>query len=260
MLSLFTELGERFLTIALMYARIVPIFVFFPLFTSNVLGSLLIRNALIFLIIIGLWPLLEASLTLSVLSPIENAGLMAKELIIGASIGLTLALPFWIFSALGAYIDTARGASMGSLIDPTNGQESTEAANFINFCVLVAYLEIGGMRFFLETLAQSYQTIGLMQGFTINLQVLVLFLGQIIIEGFIVAAPILLMLLLTECLLGMFSRFTPQLNAFSLSLTIKSVIAFFVLMMYFWQVLPEKLLIFMGNYPSLHFLQGVGGK
>jgi type III secretion system export apparatus protein len=259
MLSLLTELQERFVMIALMYARIVPIFVFFPLFTSNVLGSLLIRNALILLIIIGLWPVFETNLSLSALNDMDYAVLVAKEGIIGASIGLTLALPFWIFSALGAYIDTARGASMGSLIDPTSGQESTEAANFINFCVLVVYLEIGGMRFFLETLAQSYQTIGLMQGFTINLEVLVLFLSQIITEGFIVAAPILLMLLLTECLLGMFSRFTPQLNAFSLSLTIKSVIAFFVLLMYFWQVLPEKLLIFMGNYPGLHFLHGAGG-
>ena len=256
MLSLFNELQDRFMAIALFYARIVPIFFFLPILNSNVLGSILIRNALIFLIIIGLWPVLETSLPLSELEPIGFAALVIKEGLIGASLGLILSLPFWIFSALGAYIDVARGASMGSLIDPTNGQESTEAANYINFCVLIVYLEIGGMRYFLETLAQSYQLIGISHGFTLKLDGIIFFLGQIITQGFILAAPILLMLLLTECLLGLFSRFTPQLNAFSVSLTIKSVIAFFVLMMYFWQVLPEKLHIFMDHYSNLHLVTG----
>jgi type III secretion protein T len=259
MLSLITELQERFTTIAFMYARIVPIFVFLPILNSNVLGGLLVRNAIIFLIVIGLWPALELNLSISSLEPAEYSILIVKEGMVGAALGLILALPFWIFSAFGAYIDVARGASMGSLIDPTNGQESTEAANYINFCVLIVYLEIGGMQYFLETLLKSYQIIGVTQGFNVNLEAIALFLGQIVTQGFILAAPILLMLLLTECLLGLFSRFTPQLNAFSISLTIKSVIAFFVLMMYFWQVTPEKLHIFMDDYSSLQMLQG-GGK
>ncbi|MCD6027535.1 MAG: hypothetical protein K0R08_2054 [Solimicrobium sp.] len=258
MLSLFAEWQDRMTTIALMYARIVPIFILFPILNSNVLGSILIRNVVIFLIVIGLWPVLETNIPVSFLNPGDYSVLVMKEVAVGASIGFTLALPFWIFSALGAYIDVARGASMGSLIDPTNGQESTEAANFINFCVLVAYLEIGGMRYFLETLLQSYEMIGITQGFALNIEGIILFLGEIITQGFILASPVLLMLLMAECLLGLFSRFTPQLNAFSISLTIKSVMAFFILSMYFWQVLPEKLLIFMDDYYGLHFFQGGG--
>jgi type III secretion protein T len=256
MLSLFFEVQDRLTIIGLMFARITPIFLLLPFLNTSAISNILIRNALILFIIIGLWPTLDVALPLSGLSPIDYAALALKEALIGASIGLTLALPFWIFSALGAYIDVARGASMGSLIDPTSGQESTEAANLINFCVVVAYLELGGMRYMLEALVQSYQTIGILQGFTVNIGGIASFLSQIITQGFILAAPILLMLLLTECLLGLFSRFTPQLNAFSISLTIKSVIAFFILLMYFWQVLPEKLLIFMDDYSSLHLLYG----
>lgn len=256
MLNLFIELNDRLTIIVLMYARITPVFLALPFLNASAIGSIVVRNGLIFAVIIGLWPTLDITLALSGLPPIDMAALALKEALVGAGLGLTLALPFWIFSAVGAYIDVARGASMGSLIDPTSGQESTEAANLINFCVVVAYLELGGMRYMLEALVQSYQTVGIDQGFSLNLESMILFLGQVITQGFIIASPILLMLLLTECLLGLFSRFTPQLNAFSVSLTIKSVIAFFILSVYFWQVLPEKLLIFMDDYSSLHILYG----
>lgn len=257
MFSLLIELQDRLGVIALMYARITPIFLLLPFLNTSAINNILIRNALIFTVIIGLWPMLNITISsVSSLSLFELSALALKEALVGLSVGLVLALPFWIFSALGAYIDVARGASMGSLIDPTSGQESTEAANLINFCVVVAYLELGGMQYMLEALIHSYQAIGITQGFSINFNGLASFLGQIITQGFVLAAPILLMLLLTECLLGLFSRFTPQLNAFSISLTIKSVIAFFILSMYFWQVLPEKLNIFMDDYSNLHLLTG----
>lgn len=258
MLGLFIELQDRLAIITLMYARIVPIFLLLPIFNNSAISAIVVRNSIIFVIIIGLWPSIDTALSVSTLALGDIGALMLKEGLIGLSIGLTLALPFWIFGALGAYIDVARGASMGSLLDPTSGQESTEAANLINFCVVVAYLELGGMRYFLNMLFQSYQTFGLMQGFTTNLEGMASFLGQIITQGFVLASPILLMLLLTESLLGLFSRFTPQLNAFSISLTIKSVIAFFILSMYFWQVLPEKILIFMDDYSGLRLLYGGG--
>lgn len=256
MLSLFVELQDRVATITLMYARILPIFLLLPVFNTSAISSIIVRNSLMFVIIIGLWPSIDTTLPISTLDLGAIGALTFKEGLIGLSLGLALALPFWIFSALGAYIDVARGASLGNLIDPTSGQESTEAANLINFCVIVVYLELGGMRYFMETLFQSYQTMGLTQGFTINIGSVISFLSHVITEGFILASPILLMLLLSECLLGLFSRFTPQLNAFSVSLTLKSVIAFFILLMYFWQVFPEKLLIFMSDYSSLQILYG----
>lgn len=254
MLSLFLEWQERLTTIGLMYARILPIFILLPFLNTGIISSVVVRYSLIFVITIGIYPAIDTNILLTNLNPIEYGVMILKETVIGATIGITLALPFWIFSAVGSYIDVARGASMGSLIDPTNGQESTEAANLINFCVIVTYLEFGGMHYLLETLVQSYQTIGLAQNFAFNLERIFLLLGEIIKQGFILASPILLMLLLTESLLGLFSRFTPQLNAFSISLTIKSIIAFFILSMYFWQVLPEKLTIFKTDYSSLNLI------
>jgi type III secretion protein T len=146
---------------------------------------------------------------------------------------------------------------MGSLMDPTSGQESTEIQNFINFCICVMYLEFGGLNIILNTLVQSFQHIGLTQNFEVHLDSIAPFLGQIFAHGFVLAAPILITLLITEALLGLLSRFTPQLSAFSVAMTIKSVIAIFILSLYFWQVAPDRLQSMTHEYASWSFLKGV---
>lgn len=252
----FFEWQERLITISLMYARILPIFLLLPILNSGVISSIVVRNAIIFVIIIGLWPVLNPDISLTHLSPADYGILAAKEVIVGASIGFVLALPFWIFSAMGSYIDVSRGAATGSLIDPTNGQESTEIANFVNFCVCIAFLELDGMNIILEALIYSYQEVSFIKDFSINIDAMIGFLGEMIKHAFVLASPVILVLLLSECLLGLFSRFTPQLNAFSISLTIKSVIAIFILTIYFWHTLPDILPQLTTQYSQFHLLEG----
>ena len=256
-LSLFAEWQQNLPIIALVYARILPIFMLLPIINTSVISSNFVRHAVIFIIIVGIWPaIIDKDFSLPELNYFNYFALVIKEALVGATIGFTLALPFWIFNAMGAYIDVARGASMGNLIDPTNGQESTESANFINFCVCIVYFQLGGFRLLLETLVSSYHQIGLIQGFKINPASFFTFLPKIMEQGFILASPVLLMLLLTEALLGVLSRFTPQLNAFSVSLTVKTFLAFFVLSLYFWQSLPDRLDSFMGESTHLIMLNG----
>lgn len=257
MLHLLLEWQDRLTTVLLMFARIGPIFFILPVLNNSVLANGLIRNAVIFAIIIGLWPVINTSHPVPELNSIAYVALAFKEVLIGCSIGFTLSLPFWIFNALGAYIDVARGSSMGSLLDPTSGQESTEMQNFINFCVCVMYLQLGGMHIILEALVQSYANISLSQGISVNLDVVLPFLGQLFARGFVLAAPVLLTLLLTESLLGLLARFTPQLSAFSVAMTIKSSVAIFVLSLYFWHMVPDQLPQFMIEYSHWEILKAV---
>jgi len=257
MLSLYLELQERLAVVALMYARIVPIFVILPVLNNGVISNMVVRNSIIFAIIVGIWPVVDTGTMTIQLGSLNYVALAAKEVMIGTGMGFVLALPFWIFSALGSYIDVARGSSMGSLIDPTSGQESTEMSNFISFCVCVMYLQLGGLKIMLSMLVQSYQNIGLDDGIRVNIDVALQFLGELFAHGFILAAPVLLTLLLTECLLGLLSRFTPQLSAFSVAMTIKSTIAIFILSLYFGYMLPDQLPQFMEKYAHWNLIEGV---
>jgi type III secretion protein SpaR/YscT/HrcT len=260
MINLFFEWQDRLTTITLIYARIVPIFLIVPVLSSGVLANMLIRNGIIFAIIIGLWPTLDTAMPVLQSSLIDYLVLATKETMVGASIGFILAVPFWIFNAFGSYIDVARGSSMGAMMDPTSGQESTEVQNFINFCVCAMYLQLGGMKVILEALVQSYQHIGLKQGISVNMDFVIPFLCQVFNNGFVLAAPVLLALLLTEALLGLLSRFTPQLSAFSIAMTIKSTIALVILSLYFFQVMPDRLLDYMHGYSHWNLLDGVDFK
>lgn len=260
MLNLVLEFQDRLVLISLMYARIVPIFMLLPVLNSGVLANMLIRNATILAIIIGIWPAVNPDVMLSQFNAFDLLGLAFKEALVGTSIGLVLSMPFWIFSAIGSYIDVARGASMGSLIDPTSGQESTETSNFINFCVCAMYMQLGGLKLLLDSLVQSYQRIGLTEGFTINVETVFPYLGRLFEQGFVLASPVLLALLLSEALLGLLSRFTPQLNAFSVSMTIKSTIAIFILSLYFGYMMPDQLPQMMHEYAGWNILDGVHKK
>jgi len=258
--DLLLELQQKLPTMLLMYARITPIFLILPILNNSVLSNVVIRNATILAIAIGLWHTVDVADKTPVpgLNELDFLFLVFKEILVGSSIGFVLALPFWIFNAVGAFIDLARGSSMGSMLDPTSGQESTEMQNFINYCVCVVFLELGGFKVLLHTLVTSYQNIGLSDGFTVNLDFVLPFIAQVFEEGFVFSSPVLLSLLLVECLLGLLARFTPQLNAFSVSMTIKSVIALFILSLYFWQFLPDKTLEYVNEYSQWHLLQGRG--
>ncbi len=64
---------------------------------------------------------------------------------------------------------------------------------------------------------------------------------QVLMQNSIMlAAPIMLVMMTAEMLLGVFARYCPQLNPFSLSLTVKSTIAFIVFLFYGFQALTEK--------------------
>ena len=254
---IFLEIHEKLITIGLLYARIIPIFLIMPILNSGVLSSMMIRNSIIMAIIIGLWPVIDTTLPALQLDLIDIAVLVFKELLVGAALGFVMALSFWIFNGIGAFIDVARGSSMGSLIDPTNGQESTELQNFINFSVCAMYMQLGGMKLLLIALVQSFKNVGLTQNFELQVDAIAPFLGQVFAQGFVLAAPVLLTLLMTEALLGLLSRFTPQLSAFSVSMTVKSIIAIFVLSLYFFQVAPDRLTGMMHEYASWSFVKGV---
>lgn len=63
------------------------------------------------------------------------------------------------------------------------------------------------------------------------------FLGRLVAAALALASPLICVFLLMEILLGILSRYAPQMNAFSLALTIKSLLAFLMLLIAFQPLL-----------------------
>ncbi|TKI05078.1 type III secretion system export apparatus subunit SctT [Martelella alba] len=218
-------------------ARIMPSFFLLPFFNHSVISNT-IRMPVIMLTGLSLWPhpIDMAPLTLGG----EFMRILAREFFIGLLLGMVFALPFWVMHGIGSVIDNQRGATISSTLDPVSGVDTSELANLFHLFAGVLFLVGGGLSVMLEAFARSYQLCDPLLGCSPPIRPVLGLLSALMLKVMVLASPVLAALLLSEILLGLLSRFAPQMNAFSISLTVKSMIAFFILLLYFSPLLPEK--------------------
>ncbi|CCG86234.1 type III secretion system export apparatus subunit SctT [Erwinia piriflorinigrans] len=235
--ALYLNFQHGVLIFAMAYARLAIVFYLLPVLGERVLSNLIIKNTIIGLIIIGLWPSFA-----QVLNPEQGwIILLVKESVIGLMLAITLCVPFWMVIDLGELLDNQRGATISDSIDPVNGVQSSTLSGFLNFAFGAIFFASGGMHLLMEVLVQSYQVFPRGSSLVdfhwaeVGNLLMVLAKGSIML-----AAPTLIVMMVAEILLGVFARFCPQLNPFSLSLTIKSFIAFTVFLFYGFQAVSQK--------------------
>lgn len=219
-------------------ARLAPVFFMLPFFNSSVLGGAA-RNAVIMIVAMGFWPVpVEAMAEIEMFSYLAAIG---RELFIGLILACLLCWPFWVFHAVGNFIDNQRGATLSSTIDPANGVDTSELANFFNFFAAVVYLHSGGLMLFAEVVNDSYRLCDPLQECAFSTAPLLSMLNEMTTRMAVIASPVIAVMLLSEFTLGLLSRFAPQLNAFSVALTVKSLVAVTVLLIYFGPLLPDAI-------------------
>lgn len=238
-ISLFFDLHSWLAGAVICFARLAPIFFMLPFLNSKALTGAP-RNAVIILVGMALWP--YTADTLPRLDSLGFYALLLREAGVGVILGCLLSWPFWVMHAMGNLLDNQRGAMFSSTVDPANGDDTSEMANFLYLFAAVIYLEGGGMAMVVETLATSYQLCSPVQSCEWHVEPLINLLDPLISKTLIISAPVVATLLLTEGLLGLLARFAPQMNAFSVSLTIKSAVALLVLLLYFSPILPHEIM------------------
>lgn len=235
--ALYLNFQHSVLTFVMVYARLAIVFYMLPALGERVLSNLIIKNTIIALTIIGLWPSLS-----TVIEPEQGwLIILVKEFVVGLILAITLCIPFWIVTGLGEILDNQRGATISDSIDPVNGVQSSILSGFLSFAFGTIFFVSGGMLKLMEVMVQSYQM--LPRGSTldgIHWEHAGVLLQLLMLNSILLAAPIMLVMMTAEMLLGVFARYCPQLNPFSLSLTVKSAIAFIVFLFYGFQALTEK--------------------
>lgn len=249
MQSIYGSFEQLMMTGAIGYARIAPVFYLLPFLNDRVVVGTVLKNTIIFAVIIGLWPAF----------PTWPAGsgfsawlwMAVNEAAVGFMLGVMLALPFWAASAIGELIDNERGATMADSIDPASGVEASVTAPFVTMFYAVGFLQNDGMHKVVQVLHNSYRyvDVGKLIDVQIELSRIGMMLTDVMCKGLELAAPVLIIMFLSDALLGLFSRFCPQLNAFSLSTSIKSLIAFSVFLLYFALAVPPSLNELMSWHP-----------
>lgn len=211
-------------------SRIFPIFSIIPFLSNNILSPT-IKFPLSLFIAMGVWP--YDAYELPQLESMGYLVILLKEVIIGLMIALFISLPFCVLQITGNIIDNQRGATLSSSIDPINGIDTSELANFFNLFAVTLFLANDGVITTLEIYHHSYR---LWLPFSMkfpSISNILTFISYAISKAVMLASPLIIIFLFTEIMLGLLGRYAPQLNPFSIALTVKSLICFTILMIYF---------------------------
>ncbi len=225
--SLLGGFFDQALVLAVAVTRVAATFLLLPIFTPEFVPAL-VRNSLFVgfaLIVIALQPDLAA---LRMTMP-QWVGLFAREAIIGIVIGFFFGTILWVFDAAGRIIDAKSGASMAQVVDPLSGETTSLNGAFLGRLANFVFMFSGGLLLLVTTITASYAI------FPISPAAPRLVMGETsLFEGefsrfmglsITFAAPALVLLTVVEGGMGLINRFAPQLNVFSLTLSIKSWLA-----------------------------------
>lgn len=221
--------ASQLVAFMLVIARVAPLFIFAPLFSSKML-PFRIRGIVAVAIAIGMAPMAlgDGNPPLDALGIFE---LLLKELIVGMAFAFTIGVLFYALQAAGGFLDTIVGFAFGASVDPISGNQGTVLGQFYGLIGVAIFVAIGGVDMVLQGLGHTYQLVPLLEFPKLDALldgVWGSFVG-IFTAALQIIAPVLLALVLTDLGFGLITRVVPQLNVFSVGMPAKVLVAFFLI-------------------------------
>ena len=220
--------GEHVAAFFIVLARVTPLFLVAPLFSSKMIPKR-VRGVVAVALAVGLTPVATRGVHVPT-EPLAIAGLIVQSMLVGFAFAFVVATVFAALSHAGAIIDGIAGFSFGSLVDPINGAQSGVITHFYNIVGLMIFITIGGDAWMLRGVARTFAIVPLTKGPQIDSLVATASsaFGQMFVGAVELAAPAMLALLITDVAFGMVSRVVPQLNVFAVGFPMKIGVALLV--------------------------------
>ncbi len=200
--------------------------------------------------------------TLAYASLTAYAILIAKELLVGLSLGFISYLLFSSIYIAGQLIDMRIGFGMVSVFDPLTNVQIPITADFYVIIATVMMLITDAHHLLIQAIVDSYSILPIgevvFDGPVIS-QIFKLFTG-IFELGFKIAAPITVSILITDISLGIISKSMPQLNVFMLGMPIKIILGLSIIFITIGAFKGIVNVIIQGTYEEMYkFLRQAKG-
>jgi flagellar biosynthesis protein FliR len=220
--ALLQQFGEQSVVgFLLVLARVSPLFVLAPMFSSRLIPAR-VRGIAAVALAIGLSPVLVRGHHLAT-APADLVWLVGKELLVGLAFAFVVGALFAAVGVAGSFLDTSIGFSYGSLVDPFTGVQSSVLQQAYSLIGILVFIGIGGDAWVVKGLAKTYDVVpidkvpqlgSLVTG--VDTAFVSIFLSAIQVAG-----PVLLAIVLTDAAFGLVSRVVPQLNVFGVGFPAK---------------------------------------
>ncbi|CUI15839.1 type III secretion inner membrane protein SctT [Candidatus Protochlamydia naegleriophila] len=232
----------------LFFGRMMPIIALAPFFGARVLPHP-VKVALT----ISLFAIFLPQLVFVTTTPITFNLLLVlyffKELFVGILIGYMISLPFVIVQNSGILIDHQRGGSSLMVNDPTMQNQSSPLGTLFNLVLIYLFFMIDGPFMILDIISQSYSILPpdkfiTAKFFTTDSNVVIdvmKIVGKVMILSTQLAAPALIMILMTDFFLGVANRLAPQVQITFLGMPLKSLLAL-AIVFFGWQLFIKQMI------------------
>jgi len=227
--------------------RIMPIVGFVPCFGANNLN----RPAKIFLgmvVVMIMLPKLILSSHTELRLDYFFLAYALKELFVGFSIAFIASIPFYIAETAGVFIDHQRGASSLMVNDPLLLNQNAPMGILFNYIGIVFFFWVGGPDIFLNALLDSYDLIPpdsfLGEKFFLKdspfFKLILDIANKETSIAIQLAAPALIIMLMTDMVLGIINRLAPQVMITFLGMPLKSLLGIMVVWLG-WEILVKQI-------------------
>lgn len=173
---------------------------------------------------------------------------LLKEIFIGTLIGFIISIPFIIVQNSGIIIDHQRGGASLMVNDPTIQNQSSPLGTIFNLVLIYLFFLADGPFLVIDAVSQSYNTLPPDKLIDINFfkiqspfeSDVIKLMGKVMIISTQLAAPALIMTLMTDFFLGIANRLAPQVQITFLGMPLKSLLALAVVA-FGWQLFTTQM-------------------
>jgi flagellar biosynthesis protein FliR len=231
-------------------ARLGGLMVFAPFFSSFAIAPT-VRIGLTLAFGVALFPVLAPRLPAVPDDPVMLVLLLGGEMLIGMVLGIVGQVFFAVLQVAGQLISFQMGFAIINIIDPQTQTQFSVIGVLQNVVGMIVFISVDAHHWYIDVICQSY-AVALPLGagrWDALLGELMRLSSQIFVVGFKLAAPLALVLLMVDFMLGLIGRAAPQVQILIVGMPVKNMVGFVLLLGGFNFFLP-----FMIRY--LHQLQG----
>lgn len=182
-------------------------------------------------VVVGLlYPALAAFTGEVPVNAVLVTGLLAKEVLVGATIGLLAQFVFYAVQTAGILVDTQRGMDQPSMLSAQLASHGSMLGNFKYQAALVLFLAFNGHLLFINAIYASYQKVPLVTfphfkaGVSAVLEHIARLSADMLLIAVQIAAPVMVAMFLVDLTFGALQKVAGRINVHAESQPIKSLV------------------------------------
>lgn len=227
------DAGAALNSLLLSAPRIAAAFLILPVLSREDAPAL-VRNAIYVALAVAVTPFVSTVAKVPA-DFVPWAGLIVKEVLVGAVIGFSFASVMWAVAMAGDILDTKVGTSMATVVDPLGGQQISLSGALLSRFTGYVFMAVGGLTIFLDLLLGSYAVWPVQAPFpAMDGRGIAFFaqgFGSMMALALMLAAPGLVVMSLIDLALGVMNRYAPQLNVLPIAMALKAWTASLILLL-----------------------------